>query len=152
MSRIALTAAWRRAERISRRRVVAAVALAWLGGQCRRAAAQSARVRRIGYLGYTAVDTPDDERDLSVFARRLRELGFVEGENLAIEWRYAEGRTERYDDFAAEFARQGVELVVVGSGARVRPPGPRRRGKMDWRAKVAWQPTLSWANPLQLSR
>jgi putative ABC transport system substrate-binding protein len=79
-----------------------------------------AGARRVGYLGYTAINTSDDERSLAAFHQRLLEHGLVVGSNLLIEWRYAEGRLERYDEFAAEFVRQGIELVVVGSGAAAR--------------------------------
>ena len=100
-----------------RRLLLAAVALT-CGARVRGQA--PGRPHRIGYLGYTAVNTPDDERMLAAFRQRLRELGLVEGINLAIEWRYAEGRLDRYDEFAAEFVRLGVELVIVCSGAAAR--------------------------------
>ena len=73
------------------------------------------RTYRIGWLGYTATNTAQDERVLAVFRQRLRELGFIEGGNLLIIWRYAEGRMERYDDFAAEMLRLGVDLVIATS-------------------------------------
>ena len=73
------------------------------------------RTYRIGWLGYTATNRAQDERVLAVFRQRLRELGLVEGGNLVIIGRYAEGRLERYDDFAAEMQRLGVDLVVAGS-------------------------------------
>ena len=43
------------------------------------------KVYRVGYLGYTATNTPDDDRVWSAFVQRLRELGLVEGHNLVIE-------------------------------------------------------------------
>lgn len=73
------------------------------------------RTYRIGWLGYTATNTVEDERLIAAFKQRLRELGLVEGTNLAIIWRYAEGRMERYDDFAAEMVRLGVDLVIATS-------------------------------------
>jgi putative tryptophan/tyrosine transport system substrate-binding protein len=100
-----------------RRLLLAAVALtcsARVRGQA------PGRLHRIGYLGYTAVNTPEDERMLAAFRQRLRELGLVEGTNLVIEWRFAEGRLNRYDEFATEFVRLGVELVIVSSGAAAR--------------------------------
>lgn len=102
---------------MDRRRVFLATVLA---GALPAAAQAPTRLRRIGYLGYTAVNTPDDERVLAAFRQRLRELGLVEGINLLIEWRYAEGRLERYEEFAAEFVRLGVEVVIVGSGVAAR--------------------------------
>ena len=53
------------------------------------------KVYRVGWLGYTAYNTPEDDRNIAAFRQRLRELGFVEGTNLVIEWRYAEGHNER---------------------------------------------------------
>ena len=100
-----------------RRLLLAAVALT-CGARVRGQAPR--RPHRIGYLGFTAVNTPDDKRVLTAFRQRLRELGLVEGANLAIEWRFAEGRLDRYDEFAAEFVRLGVELVIVSSGTAAR--------------------------------
>ena len=80
----------------------------------------SGRVYRIGYLGYTAVNTPQDERVLGAFFQRLRELGYVEGRNFVVEWRFAEGRNERYADFAAEMVQLKVNVVVVASGTAAR--------------------------------
>jgi putative tryptophan/tyrosine transport system substrate-binding protein len=44
---------------------------------------------------------------------RLRELGWIEGRNVAIEYRWAEGRNERYEEIAAEFARLKVDVIVT---------------------------------------
>jgi putative tryptophan/tyrosine transport system substrate-binding protein len=79
-----------------------------------------ARVHRIGYLGYTAINSKDDERYLAAFSQRLRELGLVVGDNLVVEWRFAEGRNDRYAEFAAEMVRLGAELVVAASGVAAR--------------------------------
>jgi putative ABC transport system substrate-binding protein len=88
--------------------VLAAVAAASLAsGQA------PAGAHRIGYLGYTAVNTADDERLLAAFRQGLREKGLVEGGNLVIEWRYAEGRLERESEMA-------TELVIVASGSAAR--------------------------------
>jgi putative ABC transport system substrate-binding protein len=71
------------------------------------------RTYRVGYFGVTAYNSPDDERVNAAFVNRLRELGFVEGKNLIIEWRYAEGRNERYADFAKEMVDARADLVVT---------------------------------------
>ncbi|HEY6355658.1 MAG TPA: ABC transporter substrate-binding protein [Burkholderiaceae bacterium] len=78
------------------------------------------RQRRIGYIGYTAANTADDERVLAAFRQRLRELGLEDGRNLTIEWRFGEGRLEREQELATELLKLGVELVVVGSGTAAR--------------------------------
>jgi putative tryptophan/tyrosine transport system substrate-binding protein len=49
----------------------------------------------------------------AAFVERLRELGWIEGRNIAIEYRWAEGRFERLDGFAAEFVRQDVDIIVA---------------------------------------
>jgi putative ABC transport system substrate-binding protein len=56
---------------------------------------------------------------LAVFQQRLRALGWIEGRNVAIEYRWAEGRSERYDEIAAEFARLKVDVIVTGGNAPV---------------------------------
>ena len=78
------------------------------------------RVYRVGYFGYTATNTPDDDRVWGAFVQRLRELGFAEGANLVIEQRFAEGRNERYADFAAEMVKLKAAVVVATSGAAAR--------------------------------
>jgi len=45
----------------------------------------------------------------------LRELGYVEGKNILIEWRHEEGRLERLDEFAAEFVRLKVDVIVTAA-------------------------------------
>ena len=50
---------------------------------------------------------------IAAFVQRLRELGWIEGRTIAIEYRYAEGRTERYAEIAAEFVRLKVDVIVT---------------------------------------
>ena len=57
---------------------------------------------------------------MEAFRQGLRELGYVEGQNLVIEWRWAEGREERLPDLAAELVRLQVEVLVVGGVAAIR--------------------------------
>ncbi len=79
--------------------------------------AQPARVARIGFLGYVSPSaTP---HLVEAFRRGLRDLGYVEGQNVAIEFRWAEGRLERLPDLAAELVRLKVD-VIVAQGT----PGP----------------------------
>ena len=47
------------------------------------------------------------------FERRLRELGWIEGRTIAIEYRWAEGRSERYGEIAAEFVRLKVDAILT---------------------------------------
>lgn len=52
---------------------------------------------------------------LGAFRDGLRDLGYVEGQNIRIEYRWAEGRYERFPDFMAELVRLKVDLIVVAS-------------------------------------
>jgi putative ABC transport system substrate-binding protein len=73
-------------------------------------AQQPAKPPRIGYL--TAVSPAVIARSIEAFRQGLRELGYVEGQNLVIEWRYAEGRLERLPELAAELVRLQVACIV----------------------------------------
>ena len=74
-------------------------------------AQQAAKLPTVGFLGAT---TPlVESQRLAAFVQRLRELGWMEGRNVAIEVRWAEGRSERYADIAAEFVRLNVEIIIT---------------------------------------
>ena len=76
-------------------------------------AQQPAKLPTIGFLG---PNTPElDSRRVGAFVQRLRELGRIEGRNVAIEYRWAEGRTERLSEFAAEFVRLKVDVIVTSA-------------------------------------
>src|SRR6516164_3115020 len=74
-------------------------------------AQQAGKVPTIGFLGTTTASAWGPWT--AAFVQRLRELGWIEGRNLAIEYRWAEGRTERYAEIAAEFIRLKVDLIVA---------------------------------------
>jgi ABC-type uncharacterized transport system substrate-binding protein len=66
----------------------------------------------VGFLGQS---TPLGESErAAAFAQRLRELGWVEGRTVAIEYRWADGRNERFAEIAAEFVRLKVNVIVTG--------------------------------------
>jgi len=77
-------------------------------------AQQPTKVPRIGYL---ALNEPARESTRSEAIRlALRELGYIEGQNIAIEYRYAEGKRDRYPELAAELVRLKVDIIVVSGG------------------------------------
>ena len=76
-------------------------------------AQQSKKVARIGYLT-SALDRVNPNRD--AFRQGLRDLGWVEGQNIVIEYRYAEGKNERLTDLAADLVRLKVDLIVTTGG------------------------------------
>ena len=75
-------------------------------------AQQPAKMPRIGYLGF-GMSTPENAAVYEPFRQGLRDLGYVEGQNVAIEWRFAEGRPERLPDLARELVRLKVDVIVV---------------------------------------
>jgi putative ABC transport system substrate-binding protein len=82
--------------------------------------------RRIGLLRSS---TPSaDKQSVAAFLDGMRELGWVEGQNLHIEYRWAEGRSERLPELAADLVRLDVEVVVVSStpGAQAAVRATRR--------------------------
>ena len=78
-------------------------------------AQQTGRLPTIGFLG--AATSSAWNHWVAAFVKRLRELGWIEGGNLAIEYRWAEGRNDRYAEIAAEFARLKVDVIVTSGGA-----------------------------------
>jgi putative ABC transport system substrate-binding protein len=75
------------------------------------ATALGATLPTIGFLG---ASTPANwSKWTTAFVQRLRELGWVEGQTVAIEYRWAEGHPERYGDIAAEFVRLKVSVIVT---------------------------------------
>lgn len=78
-------------------------------------AQQKERVYRIGYLSAPSRDSV--QRTLDAFLRKLRELGWVEGSNLVIEYRWADGDLARLPELAAELVRQNVDLIVAPNTA-----------------------------------
>ena len=78
-------------------------------------AQQGDRLPTIGYLGATTTSTQSEM--VTAFVGRLRELGWIEGRTVAIEYRWAEGRPERFAEIAAEFARLKVDVIVTSGGA-----------------------------------
>ena len=84
-------------------------------------AQQQVKVPRIGFLSATSPSAIAAR--VEAFRRGLRELGYVEGKNIVIEWRYAEGKLDRLSELAAELVRLKVD-VIVSAG-----PPPTRAAK-----------------------
>ena len=78
-------------------------------------AQQPGKLPTIGFLGTTAAS---GWRPWSAaFVQRLSELGWIEGRTVAIEYRWAEGRSERHGEIAAEFVRLQVDVIVTAGNA-----------------------------------
>jgi ABC-type uncharacterized transport system substrate-binding protein len=80
-------------------------------------AQERGKLRMIGYMGST---TPSAQSPWTKpFLRGLNELGWIEGRNVAIEYRWGEGRNDRFAEIAAEFVRLKVDVIVTYSAAPV---------------------------------
>src|SRR5215831_12109665 len=77
-------------------------------------AQQQGKVHRIGVL---SGGFPGSSPDIDAFRQGLRDLGYVEGKNLIIEHRYAEGKPDRYPDLVSDLVRIKVDVIVAnGTG------------------------------------
>jgi hypothetical protein len=76
------------------------------------ARAQQPAMPVVGFLGPLSQSTMSPWT--AAFAQRLRELGWIEGRTVAVEYRWAEGRDERFVEIAAEFVRLKVDVIVTG--------------------------------------
>ena len=87
------------------------------------ARAQQAKMPTIGFLGAGSGSDSVWKDWTAAFVQRLRELGWVEGRTLVIEYRWGEGRAERYADLAAEFVALKVDVIVTSGSAAVAVKG-----------------------------
>jgi len=83
-------------------------------------AQQPKKVPRIGYL--SAVDPATDSTRSEPIRLALHELGYIEGQNIAIEYRYAEGKRDRFRGLPAELVRLKVDVIVVSGGSLLIEP------------------------------
>src|SRR5262245_64849801 len=74
-------------------------------------AQQAGKLPTIGFLGSVSVPAAQG-RWVAAFLQRLRELGWTEGRNFVIEYRWAEGSSDRAAEFAADFVRLKVDIIV----------------------------------------
>ena len=86
---------------------------------CGVAGTQPAKIPRIGYLGASSLSA--NPARIEAFRQGLRELGYVEGKNIVIEWRSAEGKLDRLPEFAAELVQLKVDIIVSAGPAATRP-------------------------------
>jgi len=78
-------------------------------------AQQPGKVPRIGWLEHSSPN-PEVLRLIELFRKGLRDVGYVEGKSVAIEYRYAEGKAERLSELAAELVRLKVDCIITAGG------------------------------------
>ncbi len=93
------------------------LALCLLAAPLAAAAQPLEKVPRVGYLSPGSASDPARLRRFEAFRQGLRELGYVEGQNIAIESRWAEGKYDRYHALAADLVRLKVDVIVAVGGA-----------------------------------
>ena len=76
-------------------------------------AQQPKKIPRIGYLGGNTASGQPGALGMKTFRERLRELGYIEGQNITIEPRFLEGKVERLPDFAAELVRPNCDVILT---------------------------------------
>jgi ABC-type uncharacterized transport system substrate-binding protein len=88
-------------------------------------AARGQQPSKLPLVGYLGVTTPTSQtQTVAAFVQRLRDFGWIEGRTVAIEFRWAEGRSERFSEITAEFVRLKVDVIVTsGAGAAAAKQG-----------------------------
>src|SRR2546426_10896431 len=102
---------------IERRSFMAVMAGGVLAAPLAAEAQTAGKVYRVGIL---STASPRSASIYQAFEQRLRELGYVEGQNLAIEFRYAEGKVDRLPGLAAELVRLNVNVIVAATDPATR--------------------------------
>src|SRR3981189_1679484 len=84
--------------------------------------ARAQQAGKLPTIGYPGGGGPTSQRAwVDSFVQRLRELGWIEGRTVAIEYRWGEGRAERYAEIAAEFVRLKVDVILTAGAAAPAP-------------------------------
>ena len=102
-------------EKLARRAFIASLTLSAIGASAYARAQQAPRVYRIGVLGVASAATY--ARQVEALRRGLRDLGYVEGKNAALEFRWAEGNAARLPALAAELVRMNPDVLVTSGPA-----------------------------------
>ena len=82
--------------------------------------AQQGKVWRVGFMASRHLDFVDSDYNYGPFRRGMRELGYVEGKNLIIEWRSAEGKLEHLSGIATELVNLKVDVIAAAGGPATR--------------------------------
>ena len=96
--------------------LIGTLVLGLLSGPLLTEAQKAGKVPRIGYLSFRAGPIAADE----AFRQGLHDLGWIEGQNIAVEYRWAAGKRDRYPTLAEELVRLKVDLIVAATSASIR--------------------------------
>jgi putative tryptophan/tyrosine transport system substrate-binding protein len=104
-----------------RRQAVCLIGSVLLGWAVAARAQQRGKVWRIGFLAGGARPAVVQTSFYAGFAEGMRQLGYVEGKDILIEWRFAEGNYDRFPNLIADLIAWNVDVIVLGSAAAIRP-------------------------------
>ena len=99
----------------NRRKLLVALGAGALAKPLASFAQQRGKVWRVGFLAFRARPDSLETDAFGGFPRGMRELGYIEGKNLEIEWRYAEGKVERLSGLVAELVQLKVDVIVAAA-------------------------------------
>jgi putative tryptophan/tyrosine transport system substrate-binding protein len=105
---------------MERRRFIEVIAGGLLASPLAAEAQQAGKVVRIGVLGDTSPPVESSYSGIAAFRQELRDLGYVEGPHVTIEYRWAEGQRERLPDLAADLVRSKVDVILALGPASAR--------------------------------
>ena len=97
----------------NRRKLIVALGAGTVTASLGAFAQQQGKVWRVGYLSAASRPASLDSGSVGAFSRGMRELGYIEGKNLEIQWRFAEGRAEMLPILAAELVKLNVDIIVT---------------------------------------
>jgi putative ABC transport system substrate-binding protein len=111
----------RKVDKISMRKLFTTVLSMTLASALAVASADAQQPTKISRIGFQSAASPSaNAARIEAFRQGLRDLGYVEGKNIVIEYRYAEGKLDRLHEFAAEFVRLKVDIIVAAAPSSTR--------------------------------
>jgi ABC-type uncharacterized transport system substrate-binding protein len=128
-----------RRNHVSKKSIIGLVAALILASTRVAEAQPAGKLYRIGVLSPNSAAIFSDSAD--ALRKGLQELGYVEGQNLAIEYRYADGKIDRLPELAAELVRLKVSVIIASSSPQLRLHGtrPKRSQSFFLRPAIHWR-------------
>src|SRR6185295_9724246 len=103
-----------------RRKFLIALSMGMLALPLGSFAQQPGKVWRVGYLSSFPTPASKETGSTGIVMRGLRDLGYVDGRNLVVEWRFADGGYDRLPLFASELVKLGVDIIVADGSPAIR--------------------------------
>jgi putative tryptophan/tyrosine transport system substrate-binding protein len=84
--------------------------------------AEAQQPKKVFRIGYIAGRSPSTDTDVKPIRLAMRQSGYIEGQNIVIEYRYTDGKSDRYPELLADLVRFKVDLILVAGTTRSGPP------------------------------